>query len=242
MTNPLFATHPPEMGLTPETMAAVMARLDARPVYRRMFAKAFPGDTEPVTIDNAIKAIASFERTIISADAPYDRYRRGLHAYSRSEENGKELFFSDRAACFRCHSGFDFNQTPDSLNGKKPGAEENYHAVGLPLSPGDRGVLEATGKAEDEGRFKTPSLRNVAVSAPYMHDGSIATLEGVLEMYAAGAHRHDVPRSALIGDELLSPQERSDLIAFLHTLTDRQLLRNQRLSRPQAAKSTRLTH
>lgn len=240
MRNPLFATHPREMGLTPENTAATMARLNARPGYRRMFAKAFAGDAHPITIENAIKAIASFERTIISADAPYDRYRRGKHAYSLSEENGKALFFGDRAGCSRCHSGFDFNQTPQSLYGKAPPIDENYHAVGLPANPADRGVFEATGKPEDDGRFKTPSLRNVAITAPYMHDGSIPTLEGVLDMYAAGAHNHNVPRSTLIGDELLTDQERHDLIAFLHTLTDRQLLRNPRFARPKGASPTKL--
>src|SRR5262249_43185349 len=139
------------------------------------------------------QAIAAFERTIISGRAPYDRYHfdRQDDAVSAEAKRGEQLFFSAPLSCFRCHNGFSFSGATD-FEGRRR-SEPEFHNTGLYNLAGalsypspNTGIYEVTRRDEDVGKFKAPTLRNIAVTAPYMHDGSVATLEEAIEHYAAG--------------------------------------------------------
>jgi len=248
---PLLNEHPVEMGVAGRERQ-VLDRLRADRAYRELFVSAFPGSSEPFTLNNVVRALASFERTLISGDSPYDRwaYRGEVDALAPQARAGARLFFSRRLACFRCHAGFKLSG-PAVYEGADV-VEPGFHNTGLYSVDGDgaypepnTGVHRVTGRADDMGRFRTPTLRNIALTAPYMHDGSIATLEEVLEHYAAGGRRiasgphsgdgRSNPRKAplLTGFEL-DEQERDQIIAFLHALTDEGFIRTARrlASRP----------
>jgi cytochrome c peroxidase len=245
---PMFGERPVELGLA-GMEAAMLGRLRADARYPGMFRAAFPGQPEPVTLDNVTKAIATFERAILSADSPYDRHLRGDRgALSASALRGKDLFFGERLECFHCHGGF--NLTDAVITAATRIEETPFHNTGLYNVDGrgaypasNTGLYEITSSATDMGRFRAPTLRNIALTAPYMHDGSAATLEDAIDHYAAGGrtiatgpNAGDGSRSPLRSEFVrgfqLSPQERGDLIAFLRALTDESLLRDPRFADP----------
>jgi len=172
---PMFGDHPVELGMDPGG-EKFLAIVKADPHYRKLF-----GD-DPITIANIIKALACFERSIVSARSPYDRYHfdRYDSAISAVAKHGEVLFFSTGFSCFRCHGGPNF-----------------------------------TGKPDEPGGFKAPTLRNIALTAPYMHDGQVATLE-----------------EAVVHHSTMSTQDRDDIVTFLRTLTDEALLKDPRFSKP----------
>jgi cytochrome c peroxidase len=218
---PMFGEDPVEMGLRERDPFPAAMRED--PAYRALFAKAFPGDADAFTVANVTKAIACFERSIVSARSPYDRYHYGGDdaAVSESAKRGEILFFDQRLSCFRCHGGFNF--TDSTVSAKNPNREIEFHNTGL-YNPYP---------APDSGKFKAPTLRNIALTAPYMHDGSLPTLESVLAHYAAGGRAHDNPnKDPLIGGFTLSDRDREDLIAFLNSLTDDMVIRDKRFGNP----------
>lgn len=246
---PMFGDHPVELGMTGKGEAFVqILRYD--PLYREMFAAAFPGEPDPFSISNVTKAIASFERTIISASSPYDRYHYGGEddAISASAKHGEALFFSEPLSCFRCHGGFNFSDATVSENSRD--GEVQFHNTGLYNVAGpfsypapNRGIYEYTSKPEDVGKFKAPTLRNIALTAPYMHDGSAETLNEVLDHYAAGGRTipdsansgdgsHNPNKDPLIRGFQLSQQDRADLINFLESLTDEDVTRDNRFANP----------
>lgn len=245
---PMFGEHPVELGLRDGD--GFLPTLRADPKYRAMFERAFPEAGDRLTIANVVKAIASFERSIISARSPYDRYHydRDDGAISDSAKRGEILFFNQHLSCFRCHGGFNFSG--DSVGEGRGLREVEFHNTGLYNVAGElsypapnTGIFEFTKSPADVGKFKAPTLRNIAVTAPYMHDGSIATLDGVLDHYAAGGRTiasgphagngHDNPnKDPLIGGFELSGQDRRDLIAFLESLTDEAVLHDPRFANP----------
>ena len=194
---------PDEMNMVDETH--LIARLNAVPEYRRDFQTVFGSGP---SLDNVARAVAAFERTLVTPNARFDQYVSGnKNALTDQEKRGLIVFFG-RGACSECHKGANFS---DNL----------YHNLGSTTvkgNPDDLGRFEITRKEEDRGAFKTPSIRNVALTAPYMHDGSSATLEDVVEFYDRGGG--DGPnKDKLIYKLNLSPAEKSDLVAFLKTLT-----------------------
>jgi cytochrome c peroxidase len=246
---PMFGDHPVELGLTGKGEAFLdVLRSDS--LYRILFPAAFPGDPDPFTIQNVTKAIASFERTIISAGSPYDRYHYegDDKTISDSAKRGEVLFFSEPLSCFRCHGGFNFSDAPD-FEGRR-GREIQFHNTGLYNIAGamsypapNLGIYEYTLKQEDVGKFKAPTLRNIALTAPYMHDGSAKTLNDVLDHYSAGGRTivgsanagegfRNPNKDPLIRGFKLSAQERADLIAFLESLTDDEVIHDQRFANP----------
>ncbi len=245
---PMFGESPVELGLAGmESVMLDRLRADAR--YQTMFRAAFPGQSEPFTLDNVTKAIATFERAILSADSPYDRYQRGdRSAMSASAVRGMDLYFGERLECFHCHGGF--NLTDAVITAATRIEETPFHNTGLynldgmgAYPAGNTGVHEITSNPADMGRFRAPTLRNIAVTAPYMHDGSIATLDGVLDHYAAGGRTIASGPNAGVGSAsplrsefvrgfVLSPSEREDLLAFLRALTDQSLLTDPRFADP----------
>ncbi|MDP3277849.1 MAG: di-heme enzyme [Deltaproteobacteria bacterium] len=245
---PMFGDTPVELGLSGQE-GELLTRLRADAMYPAMFRRAFSADSDPVTVTNVARAIASFERTLISFNAPYDRYVRGdRSAMTASAVRGLELFNTERLECYHCHSGFNFSDATVS-EGSAP-REAPFHNTALYNIDGrgaypapNRGVLEVSTRPEDMGRFRAPSLRNIELTAPYMHDGSIATLEQVIAHYAAGGRRitegpnaGDGSTSPLKSDLLrgftLTDAERDDLLAFLRALTDRRFVEDPRFQDP----------
>jgi cytochrome c peroxidase len=182
--------------------ADVVKAVAGIPGYRKAFAAAYPG--EPIDIDTIAKAIATYERTVVSADAPFDRWARGDQgAISESAKRGFVLF-NTTAKCSTCHSGWRFT-------------DDGFHDIGLAGDDMGRGKI-MPGLTILERAFKTPTLRNIAERAPYMHDGSQATLEAVVDHYDKGFVRRP-SLSDSIKPLNLSAQDRADLVAFMRTLS-----------------------
>ena len=168
---------------------------------------------------NITKAISAFTRTLVTANSPFDRYRAGNEAaMAPAAVRGMDLFLGEKGDCFHCHGGFNFT-------------DEQLHNTGVNVENRDIGLARLTGKQTDAGKFKTPGLRNVALTAPYMHDGSIGTLEAVLGHYNTGGKDNDNV-DVLMRPLELSASEIKDLIAFLKALTDTEFTRNPQLSPP----------
>ncbi|MBT3917029.1 MAG: di-heme enzyme [Rhodospirillaceae bacterium] len=230
---PLLGTQPVELGMAGKKKI-IVRRLKRDPAYHSMFQAAF-GDNKAVSLENMAKALASFQRRLITANSAYDREDLSLAA-----ERGAKLFFGERLNCFRCHPAPFFT---DSLTHVGLGFKEiAFHNTGLynlagkgAYPPKNTGLHAHTGQPEDMGRFRTPSLRNVAVTAPYMHDGSVPTLAQVIDIYAAGGRgpgRSNPHKSVFVSGFNLTSIEKSDLIAFLTSLTDETFLTDPRFSDP----------
>jgi cytochrome c peroxidase len=245
---PMLGVAPIELGLAGHE-AAALARLAAEPLYPSMFAAAFPGEPSPITLANVTRAIASFERTLLSGRSPYDLYRTSAdpRAITPAAARGEDLFFDERTQCFRCHGGFAFTESVDYVGRGAPAVQ--FHNTGLYNLTGgaypapNTGVHAVTGRADDMGRFRAPSLRNVGVTAPYMHDGSIRTLADVIRHYQAGGRtvatgpdrgigRANVHKSRFVKGFTLTDQERADLVAFLESLTDQAFVSDLRFADP----------
>ena len=200
---PIFGTHPVEMGMAgrePE----IGQRLSKDACYRRMFDKAFPKSEGVITFTSVARALASFERTMVSYGSDFDR--EALLVEARA---GRELFNRD---CASCHTGPQFTDL-------------SYHRLGsADVTATDQGLFEATGFEADRGKFRTPSLRNVALTGPWWHDGSAATMEVALA-------RHGLSHNA---------RETAELVAFLHALSDHDFTERKSLSMPDRACDKRL--
>jgi cytochrome c peroxidase len=246
---PMFGEFPVELGLS-GMEDELLRRLAADARYRRLFGEAFPAANPPAAVGTIVRGLASFIRTLISGTAPYDRWVQGVDesALSASAMRGGRLFFSEQLECFHCHGGFNFAAST-AFEGK-PFDEAPFHNNGLynidatgAYPPDNTGVHGITGKDADMGAFRAPTLRNIALTAPYMHDGSIATLDEVIDHYAAGGRTiadgpyagvgHDNPhKSGFVRGFTLTPQDRQDLLTFLHSLTDVDFVTTPHLSNP----------
>lgn len=233
---PLTGDSPIEMGVVDrETELKVLARFESNETYINMFKYAFPEDSR-ITIDNIIKALASFIRTFNSFNSPYDKYTRGeSNSMTEAQKRGMNIFFGEKAECFHCHDGENFSDS--TANEKSFFIEQNFHNIGLyrEYMAGNRGLFESTFNDSDNGKFRTPSLRNVEVTAPYMHDGSMATLEEIMELHSNGGRGDGIYNQnvdPLISAKRFTDQEKADLVEFLKALTDRDFLTNPKLSNP----------
>ena len=200
MLEPLLNEHPIELGLKGRE-AQVASEIGRDPAYAAGFAASFPDAATGVRFDHLVKAIAAYERTLISGGSAFDAYVfRGEHQAMPAEaKRGMALFFSERTGCSGCHSGFNFAGAWRDAQG----------ATGEP-SLAKNGV--------SEGPMRVPTLRNVSLTAPYMHDGRFATLDAVLDHYVA----------AQLRPFTLDTEERGDLIAFLDSLTDPQFIAREK--------------
>ncbi len=197
-----------EMG---ESWDNVVRKLQRHPDYPELFVAAF--ETSIISADLVTKAIAQYERTLISSNSRYDQFRAGAIELTEQENLGLELFFTERADCFHCHSTRLFT-------------DNRYHNTGLDEFYTDTGRAEITQSASDVGKFKTPTLRNVEFSAPYMHDGRFETLDEVISFYDTGAQPSETI-DPLIGANRrlnLTEEEKAALVAFLKTLSDPKFL------------------
>jgi len=214
---------PHEMNSTPER--AVYA-LKQNPKYPTMFKRAF--GTEEINISRVQKAIAQFIRTLVSANSKFDKYLRGEEQLTATEMRGYILFSTEEGAdCFHCHGG-----------GGTPLFTTNlFYNNALSSEPNDpRDRFSITKNPQDIGAYRAPSLRNIMVSAPYMHDGRFKTIDEVLEFYNTGLqyspHVHPLMHKLEQGGARLTPMQIADLKAFLQTLTDAEFLTNPKISKP----------
>lgn len=200
ITGPMSA--PDEMGASPLTAAAAVSGIAG---YARLFEEAF-GDRQ-ITFDRIVKAIASFERTILSGNSPYDRYLNGdKHALTPGARRGLDIF-ERSGECLECHSGYNFT-------------DEKFASLGIGPDghPPDLGLAGITGKRRDEGKFKVPTLREVVHTGPYMHDGRDRTLDDVLEFYRKGGQPG--PRlDSRIAPFFLDAPAKANLMEFLESLS-----------------------
>jgi cytochrome c peroxidase len=241
---PMFGEDPVELGMA-GMEDELLRRMREDEHYPEIFAEAFPDAADPISLDSITKAIASFQRAVTSFNSRFDRWNEGDgNALTASEQRGMALFFGgtteagvpDDLECFHCHGGFllsqaidhegnEFNQQAFFNNGLYNLDEEGSYPAG------NEGLFDLTNDPADKGKFKPPSLRNIAITEPYMHDGSIATLEEVIDHYARGGT--DNPnQSSLVNGFVISDQEKQDLLAFLRALTDQSLLTNPAYSNP----------
>src|SRR5262245_49066242 len=195
--------NPIEMGHAHDACASCVAAI---PGYRKRFKDVFA--TEKVTIDRIAQAIATFERTVLSGNSAYDKFKAGQEdALSPAQKRGMDIFFSNNARCDSCHEGVNFT------NGKYANV-----GIGMDKPTPDLGRYLVTKKEEDKGAFKTPTLRDVARTAPYMHDGSLKTLEDVVEHYNKGGVKnpwlHQDVRQLNLKDD-----QKKDLVEFLKALS-----------------------
>lgn len=238
---PLFSTDPIEMGLSSEEQ--LQERLQEEPRYERLFQEAFPEEDEPsYSLKATVEALGAFQRTLISGNSPFDRwiFHGEEDALSESAQRGYFLVNGHPMECSHCH--VDFHLTDAVTYEGKPGEEKPFHNNGLynPYPPTNLGIADVTGREEDRGRFRAPTLRNIAVTGPYMHDGSLETLEEVLEHYAKGGS-HNPLQSSLLRGFSLSEQDKADLLAFFESLTDEEFLTNPRFANPWEEKAPAAT-
>lgn len=196
---------PVEMG---ETWDNVERKLSSHGDYPALFEAAFPG--EPITRHHVARAIAQYERTLISGESRFDRFLRGDVEFTEQELLGWTVYGTERGDCFHCH-------------GTVLLTDNRFHNNGLDDVPVDIGHAEVSGNPNDTGHFRTPTLRNVEVTPPYMHDGRFASLEQVLDHYDGGMHRSERLDPLLLAipeTRVLTVDERLALLAFLKTLTD----------------------
>ena len=203
-------THPDEMGMT---IAATLERLNNNEQYRQSFLTVFK---QEANADNLGKALAAFEQTLETINSQFDDWSNNIKPLSAAEERGREIFVSDKAKCFDCHFMEDFT-------------DDEFKNIGLfdGRLLNDSGRMSITKDPADLGKFKTPGLRNVGVTAPYMHNGMFKTLEEVVDYY--NDPRKVVKNPINIDPSLKEPlglttTEKKDLVAFLKSLTDKKYL------------------
>ncbi len=228
---PLFNEHPVEMGVTGNEKR-ILKRFEGSE-YRALFEAAYGDDTP--NLNNIVKALASYVRSLVSFNSAFDNY-----AYAQDDDaltpqqlEGLNLFFSERTECFHCHGGLNFTQS--SKHSFQPFTAQPFHNTGLYNEDGkgsypesDMGLYSVTHNRDDMGKFRAPTLRNIALTAPYMHDGSIATLDEVIEFYARGGNVAESPnpyRSPFIKSFAITEEEKAALVAFLQSLTDEEFIR-----------------
>lgn len=239
INNPMLNERPVEMGIKGNE-EKIIAKLKTDTLYQKMFTTVFPKEKNPFTIINIQHSITTFLKTIFSFNSPYDKKQ-----LTAEQEYGMQLFFSDKLNCNKCHGGINFS-TPSLQNSK--GQVDFYFNTGLYNINGsypanDKGLYEKTNKDADNGKIRVPTLRNLAFTAPYFHDGSAATLEEVLKVYMEGGRniteginkgdgRNNPHKNFLIKGFNLNLQEQKAVISFLFSLSDSFVIKNPAYANP----------
>jgi cytochrome c peroxidase len=255
INNPMFHNQPIELGWQGNEHV-IMERLKKDSLYSHQLPLLFTGSKDPFTIKNIQDCITSFVKTILSFNTPYDRYayNKDSSALPASEKNGMKLFFSDRLHCNSCHGGINFS-TPSLKN--KNGEIAYYQNTGLYNIDGrgaypvnDAGLFACTKQAADMGKYKIPTLRNLAFTAPYLHDGTAADLSTIINVYESGGRnivagpnhgdgRKNPYKNPLITGFVIDAQEKKDLINFLLSLSDTSFCHKSSYSNPFTHDETR---
>ncbi len=262
---PIRADNPIELGVTETTVDEVLQRFNSDPLYIEKFDRAFPDANNSninngkninngVSINQIIHALASFCRTLTSGNSAYDDYLQGdKNALTEQQKWGLQLFNGEKFECFHCHAGINFSTSYRDNNSQAstqtyPFFNNGLYNITLNGSAGnypaiDQGIFDLSQKPADKGLFRPQSLRNVALTAPYMHDGSIASLREVLNHYArggrliesgnnAGDGKFNPYKSGFIQGFDATPEELDAVEAFLESLTDYQLITDPDLADP----------
>jgi cytochrome c peroxidase len=248
ISNPLFHRQPVEMGWAGNEKM-ILDRMRSGSFYQQALRRAFPDSANVFTGKNIQDCISSFVKTIISLNSPYDRYtfKNDSSALSPAQLRGKQLFFSPALHCTSCHGGISFSTPAWRIGEANP---EYYYNTGLYNTDGrggypvsDQGLFAVTQQPADMGRFRVPTLRNLAFTAPYMHDGSVADLEEVIDIYAAGGRnivsgasagngRINPLKHPLMTGFSISPQQKKELLSFLLCLSDTGFVSSPALANP----------
>ncbi len=215
-----------------ESLENAISKLQGKKIYRDQFVRAFGSDT--ITAEKIGLAIEQFEFALVSNNSKFDQWKRGEVALTDSEERGRQLFFTEfdpsgvkkGAECFHCHSTFNFTNNEYMNNGLDAEADQT-----------DPGRMNVTNNPAEKAMFKVPTLRNVAVSAPYMHDGRFSTLEEVIDHYNTGVRNSPtvdflMQYNLQPGGLRLNAQDKADLVAFMKTLTDTEFLSSPGFKNP----------
>ena len=241
---PMYNDVPIELGMSGHE-DEIRARLESDTAYTPLATAAFPDD-DPYERASLVYALATYVRGLVSVGSAYDRYtyQQDRDAMSASAVRGMGLFFGEQAECYHCHSGP--NLTASFVSTQSAGLPDSFFNTGLYNEDGagaypveNQGLIEFSGRDEDMGRFRVPTLRNVAVTAPYMHDGSVATLDEVIDNYNRGGTLRETGdgatnpyKSALVHELGLTDSDKADIKAFLESLTDESFLTNEAFADP----------
>lgn len=248
---PIRADNPIELGVTDAVLEEVLGRFEADEKYQTMFKDAFGDEQNAISMNKIIFALASFVRSMVSASSPYDQYLNGnKSALSAQQIRGFQLFNGEKFECFHCHGGINFstsykdaNTAPDAI--QFPFFNNGLYNVGGDGSypENDQGLYDLSLNPKHKGMFRPQSLRNIALTAPYMHDGSLTDLRQVILHYARGGTLTESGKNA--GDGRLNPyksglitgfdatdEEIDAVIAFLNALTDQQFITDPRFANP----------
>jgi cytochrome c peroxidase len=226
MLRPLFGQSPIEMGLfwpeyAPNTpkhpytldLKAALDHCHDDTLLHRLYRAAWPDANDTWSLPNVIRSIAAYERTLVAMNSPFDAYLRGdTMALTAAAQRGYALFRSEAWGCAKCHYGPQLT-------------DNQYHNIGL-SSSFDKGLGDVTGRVEDIGKFRTPTLRNVMLTAPYFHDGSVHDIAEVIAIFASGGKQNGARVARHLQKFQRTPQEQIDLIHFLRSLTDTTYLTN----------------
>lgn len=238
MQFPLFNEHPKELGWGNHEQE-IIQQIKSVSYYKTQFSKAFPLSKQPINQQNIIAAIATFEGQLIAFGSPYDDYLRGNQkALNITALKGLQLFNSTKLGCSNCHQLSGVNNPSVFYNTGlyNVGEDENYPNI-------DQGLFEYTKNSSDKGKFRVPSLRNVMITAPYTHDGSVATIEEMIDIYQRGGRqinegenrgdgKLNKNKSKLIKGFSISKEEKLYLISFLASLTDTSFMKNKKILNP----------
>lgn len=233
MMIPLFNQHPVEMGFILDG-AALEIFLKEEKLYAQLLKTAFPEDSDPYSRNEIITCISDFMLQFQSRSSPYDGYLEGSASLTPQQKLGMQLFFSERLGCKTCHAGNDFTNAAT--------ADTAYFNTGIiyntsPANPADSGLYEVTHNHNDIGKFRVPSLRNLSFTQPYMHDGSLHTLQEVIDHYQRLDCADELkPVSPRLKKFELTAVEKKSLIAFLFSLSDSNLTINKKFSNPFSVK------
>lgn len=220
---PIEGLVPVEMGFAGRPEGILAQRLADQACYPELFRAAFPERGGKIDMDTITMALSTFQRSLVSVDAPYDRYRRGDAGAISAQAKRGEAMFADKQ-CASCHAGPHFTDT--ALPGVK--AKDAFHRLAWPMEAGeDTGLARITQREEDIGKFRTPGLRNVTLSAPYMHNGEVATLAEAVRHHYADGEAGDARLKLSVSDG-----EVADLVTFLETLTDRGFVSDPKFALP----------
>lgn len=246
---PLFGEAPIEHGINEANRDTVLQAIRDEQRYQRLFAEAYPELGDPIDFTNIRNAITSFIRGMVSFNSAYDQFEQGIpNTMTDAQHRGRKLFFSERMECFHCHGGYHLSDS--TLDRTMTIVERPFHNTGLYNLGGNgdypdanQGLFTQSQDPADMGKFRAQSLRNIAVTAPYMHDGSVATLSEVIDNYAAGGRvitsgpnagdgRINPFKDGFVSGFPITPEEKADLIAFLEALTDHSFINNPRFANP----------
>jgi cytochrome c peroxidase len=248
---PVKGDRPIELGVSEANRDQVLARFANDPDYAGLFEQAFPASPSGPNIDKIVFALATFVRTMNSADSPFDRYRAGdASALTRQQLDGLALFQGEELECFHCHTGTNMTVSYADARTTAETATYPFFNNGLynvddsgSYPAIDQGLYQDTLNPVHRGKFRPSSLRNIVLTGPYMHDGSKADLNAVLDHYAAGGTlttegtnagdgRKSSLKSALVAGFGLTEEDRAALVAFFQSLTDETFLHREDLSSP----------